>query len=179
MKYCPNPECPGQPQPGIASEFVDGALRCSDCDTPLVRETELPESMRRPLEPREDDAGAFEADDTGTGGEALDESTEAPDPDAWVPVEAGLYAQEAHIARGILENEGIEVLVVEENLASVLPFFVISGQGARVCVRRTDLERAEEVLKTAETGALAVTEDSEEAGATKTSPEAGAEPTPG
>jgi hypothetical protein len=54
---------------------------------------------------------------------------------------------EAEMARGLLESEGIEAIVLNENTSSVLPFGdAIASLRPYVVVADEDLERARELL---------------------------------
>jgi hypothetical protein len=54
---------------------------------------------------------------------------------------------EAEMVRGLLESEGVEAIVLNENTSSVLPFGdAIASLRPYVVVADDDLERAKEVL---------------------------------
>ena len=139
MKYCPNPECPGQPKPGVRPEFVDSAYVCSDCGTPLVYASEFPE--QRPSGHRDEHETDVEA-----AGDEL-ESTEGVDD--WVPVDIRLRGAAALIARGRLGDAGIEAVVPDESATSDFPSLTSATEGAPVFVHERDLSRAREVLAAA------------------------------
>jgi len=55
---------------------------------------------------------------------------------------------EAHMARSKLESEGIPAVVTNENTAYIYPLYATTPLGSvDVLVRRSDLERAREVLR--------------------------------
>lgn len=62
-----------------------------------------------------------------------------------VKVAAFLDVNEAYLAKGLLENEGIEVLLFDEHSAVVVytPFAV---GGLRLMVKESDLARAKNIL---------------------------------
>lgn len=65
--------------------------------------------------------------------------------DKLVQVAAFFDLAEAHILKGLLESEGLEVFLFDEQAAAFAPLVV---GGVRLMVREPDLERARELLKT-------------------------------
>ncbi len=61
-------------------------------------------------------------------------------------------AAEAHFARGLLEAEGIDAVVIDENLTTLNPLLTGAIGGVRLQVRESDAERAMQVLGQAEAG---------------------------
>ena len=60
-----------------------------------------------------------------------------------------LDPNEAHIFRGLLENEGIEAFVYHERSATIMP---ITVSGVQVAVREKDLELARSLLEEIRSG---------------------------
>lgn len=61
-----------------------------------------------------------------------------------VVIASFLNPNEAHIFRGMLENEGIEAFVYHERSATIMP---ITVGGIQVAVREKDLEIARSLLE--------------------------------
>ena len=68
-------------------------------------------------------------------------------PDDWVEVRSCAWLHEAEFLRSVLESGGIESMIPDEQTHGVLPLAPMLG-GVRVLVRRSDLDRAEELLTT-------------------------------
>ena len=146
MKYCPNPDCPGQPRPGVRPEFIDEAVVCSDCGTPLLYAALPPEAEGANPAPDEADA-----EDAGT----LEEVGDPELPEDWVVLERGVSGLESDVARGLLEAEGIEVSYHPVSSNSSFPGLPGFPRARRLFVRAPDLERARQVLAAAKAGAAA------------------------
>lgn len=78
---------------------------------------------------------------------------------------------EAEIARGLLEAEGIEAVLQDEPLASLLPPVAFANGGLALKVAQDELERAREILAPPAEGDVQP-EPEPEAGGTLTAPEA-------
>jgi hypothetical protein len=154
VKYCPNPDCPGQPHPGVRPEFVDTAYRCSDCGTPLVSSPPAPpaDPADAPWHARDDygSSAAAGADEPDT----RDEDSDEPAPD-WVVVDHVMVSTEAWVACGLLESEGLEVQVRGARDITSLSGLTQAPRGVRLFVHRADLERAQEALDRAKADAAA------------------------
>ena len=50
MPYCPNPECPFRKRFGESAEYNQGAITCSDCNTALVADDPLGETVNQKKE---------------------------------------------------------------------------------------------------------------------------------
>jgi|GEM_PF-927344 len=66
-----------------------------------------------------------------------------------VVVASFLNPNEAHIFRGLLENEGIEAFVYHERSATIMP---ITVGGIQVAVRERDLDMARSLLEEIRSG---------------------------
>ena len=64
----------------------------------------------------------------------------------WVVVRRCFRLSEALVVRSILEADGLDVLIPDENLLGAEPGAETALGGARVMVRSTDLERARGIL---------------------------------
>ena len=65
--------------------------------------------------------------------------------DKFVTLRTFFDATEAHIIKGLLESEGIEVYLLDEHSAAYV-YTPIAVGGMRLVVRQSDIEMAEEVL---------------------------------
>jgi hypothetical protein len=146
MKYCPNPDCPGQPKPGVRPEFIDEAVVCSDCGTPLLYAALPPEAEGANPAPDEADA-----EDAGT----LEEVGDPELPEDWVVLDRNVLGVEAAVARGLLEAEGIGVSAYPPRPNSSFPGLPGFPRSARLFVHAPDLERARQVLAAARAEAAA------------------------
>ena len=63
-----------------------------------------------------------------------------------LPVETFWDATEAHLARGALEEAGIDCVVADDNAATMMPLHVGAIGGVKLLVRESDLARARKVL---------------------------------
>ncbi len=61
-----------------------------------------------------------------------------------VTVATFFNASEAYIIKGLLESEGIEAMIFDENAAAYTP--IVIG-GVRLVVRQSDLEKAKKILE--------------------------------
>lgn len=68
-------------------------------------------------------------------------------PDDWVEVRNCAWLHEAEFIRSVLESGGIESMIPDEQTHGVLPLAPMLG-GVRVLVRRSDVDRAKELLTT-------------------------------
>lgn len=68
----------------------------------------------------------------------------------WVQVRNCRWVHEAQFLKSVLESEGIEALIPDEHMLSVQSLYVTALGGVRLMVRPDDLERAAEVLSSAE-----------------------------
>lgn len=66
-------------------------------------------------------------------------------PDSLVTLRHSLQLPEAHLLQGVLEGEGIEVFLQDENLSAL---YGSALGGVRLQVHQTDLVRAAEILAT-------------------------------
>ncbi len=66
-----------------------------------------------------------------------------------VVVASFLNPNEAHIFRGLLENEGIEAFVYHDRSATIMP---ITIGGVQVAVRERDLDKARSLLEEIQSG---------------------------
>jgi DNA-directed RNA polymerase subunit RPC12/RpoP len=67
--------------------------------------------------------------------------------DQLVTVVSFFYPNEAGVPRSLLESEGIECFIFDENTISVHPFYSNAIGGIRLQVRESDAQRAAEILK--------------------------------
>lgn len=74
----------------------------------------------------------------------------ASDDGGWVEVYRGTALHEAHFVRSLLESEGIDVLITGEHSVAVQPFLGVMPGGIPVLVRAPDLQRARELLDSAD-----------------------------
>jgi Putative prokaryotic signal transducing protein len=68
----------------------------------------------------------------------------------WVVIRNCFWLQEADVLRSVLEGNGVEVLIPDENLLSAVPYYGTVLGGVRVMVQSKDLRRAREILKAME-----------------------------
>lgn len=73
-------------------------------------------------------------------------SREPEMPEPILPVETFWDATEAHLARGALEEAGIDSVVADDNAVAVMPLHVGAIGGVKLLVRESDLARARKVL---------------------------------
>ncbi|OGP60309.1 MAG: hypothetical protein A2V67_07005 [Deltaproteobacteria bacterium RBG_13_61_14] len=66
--------------------------------------------------------------------------------ETWATIATFFRPIDAHLACSHLEAAGIEALILDENTASINPFYSIAIGGCRVQVREKELTRAQEVL---------------------------------
>ncbi len=116
--------------PECGVEYREGFSRCSECDVPLV---DAP-----PAKPQ---------------------ALGAPGP-AWVEVASYTTAEEAHLAQGLLADEGIAAEVVDRHVV-LNPFPQVDEAEVLLLVAPADAERADAVLAEAEAGEDAIPEDTE------------------
>jgi hypothetical protein len=64
----------------------------------------------------------------------------------WVEVRSCNWLHEAQFLKSLLESAGIEVLIPDEYLLGVQPFYAPALGGVRVRVPSDDLERAVELI---------------------------------
>jgi hypothetical protein len=64
----------------------------------------------------------------------------------WVEVRSCNWLHEAQFLKSLLESAGIEVLIPDEYVLGVQPFYAAALGGVRVLVRHGDLERAAELI---------------------------------
>lgn len=69
-------------------------------------------------------------------------------PNELVQISRFLISSDAHILRGLLETEGIYVVVIDELFASNLPIYPALLDGIKVFVPFKDFERAKEITLT-------------------------------
>jgi hypothetical protein len=76
----------------------------------------------------------------------------APDDREWVELNRCTLLHEAQFIRSLLESEGIDVLITGEHSVAVQPFLGVMPGAIPVLVRAADLERARELIDSAEEG---------------------------
>jgi hypothetical protein len=64
----------------------------------------------------------------------------------WIIILTFTYPHEAHLAKGKLESEGIEVQITDEMTVQVHNFYSNAIGGVKLLVRETDLQRANQIL---------------------------------
>jgi len=64
----------------------------------------------------------------------------------WITILTFTYPHEAHLAKGKLESEGIEVQITDELTVQVHNFYSNAIGGVKLLVRETDLQRANQIL---------------------------------
>jgi hypothetical protein len=64
----------------------------------------------------------------------------------WITILTFTYPHEAHLAKGKLESEGIEVQIADEMTVQVNNFYSNAIGGVKLKVRKTDLQRANHIL---------------------------------
>jgi len=74
-------------------------------------------------------------------------------PGDWVAVRTCITIFEAFVLSSVLEASEIECLLPDESLLGARPELALALGGARVLVRREDLERAAEALRVVADGA--------------------------
>jgi len=65
----------------------------------------------------------------------------------WQVLDSYIYPQDAHMAKGYLESEGIEVLLKDELTAQVNNFYSNAIGGVKLLIRAEDYELGIETLK--------------------------------
>ena len=65
----------------------------------------------------------------------------------WTVIITFIYPHEAHLAKGVLESEGLDVQIKDEMTAQVNNFYSTAIGGVKLLVRQEDAERAYNVLK--------------------------------
>lgn len=68
----------------------------------------------------------------------------------WVVVRSCSWLQEAEFVKSLLESEGLDVQIPDEYAVGVNPGYTNMLGGVRVLVHSDQLERANEVLRSAE-----------------------------
>jgi len=69
--------------------------------------------------------------------------------DNWTIIITFIYPHEAHLAKGVLEMDGFEVLIRDEMTAQVNNFYSTAIGGVKLLVREEDAKNACELLKEA------------------------------
>jgi hypothetical protein len=64
----------------------------------------------------------------------------------WVTLKSFNTTIEAHLARGMLESEGVEAVIRDEHTISIRPYLSQALGGVRLDVLEEDFERARELL---------------------------------
>lgn len=67
----------------------------------------------------------------------------------WTIIITFIYPHEAHLAKGVLESEEVEVLLKDELTAQVNNFYSTAIGGVKLLVKEEDRERAQEILERA------------------------------
>jgi len=116
--------------PECGAEYREGFATCSDCGVALT------------------DAAPAESRPPG-----------APGPE-WVDVASYTTAEEAHLAKGLLEEQGIAAEVVDRHVV-MNPFPAVDEAEVLLLVAPEDAARADAVLAQAEAGEDALAEDAE------------------
>jgi hypothetical protein len=116
--------------PQCGVEYREGFVRCSDCGVLLV--TTPPDEPGPPAKP---------------GAE-------------WVEAASYSTVEEARLARGLLEEQGVPAEVVDRHVV-LNPFPQVDEAGVLLLVPPEAAERARDVLARAEAGEDRLTEDSE------------------
>ena len=116
--------------PECGVEYREGFARCSDCGVALVNQP--PPGAGQPSEP-------------------------GPE---WVEVAGYTTVEEARLAQGLLEEQGIAAEVMDKQVV-LNPFPQVDEAEVLLLVAPSDLERADSVLAEAEAGRDALPEDSE------------------
>jgi len=118
--------------PECGAEFREGFTRCSECGVLLVNEP--PPETEQPAEP-------------------------GPE---WVEVAGYTTVEEARLAQGLLEEQGIPAEVVDKHVV-LNPFPQVDEAEVLLLVAPADLDRADAVLAEAEAGRDALPEDADTA----------------
>ena len=118
--------------PECGAEFREGFTRCSECGVLLVNEP--PPGTEQPAEP-------------------------GPE---WVEVAGYTTVEEARLAQGLLEEQGIPAEVVDKHVV-LNPFPQVDEAEVLLLVAPADLDRADAVLAEAEAGRDALPEDADTA----------------
>jgi hypothetical protein len=74
----------------------------------------------------------------------------APEGTGWVELRRCTVLHEAQFVRSLLESEGIDAVITGEHSVAVQPFLGVMPGAIPVLVRAADLERARELLDSAE-----------------------------
>src|SRR3989304_9322728 len=64
----------------------------------------------------------------------------------WITILAFTYPHEAHLAKGKLESEGIDVQIKDEMTVQVHNFYSNAIGGVKLLVHKTDFKRANQIL---------------------------------
>jgi hypothetical protein len=116
--------------PECGAEYREGFTRCSECGVTLV--SQPPPKTDRPAEP-------------------------GPE---WVEVAGYTTVEEAHLAQGLLQEQGIAAEVMDKQVV-LNPFPQVDEGEVLLLVAPSDLERADAVLAEAEAGGDTLPEDAE------------------
>lgn len=119
--------------PRCGVEYREGFSHCSDCGVTLV--STPPKEVERP---------------TGPGGE-------------WVEIASYRTAEEARLAQGLLQEQGIPAEVVDKHVV-LNPFPQVDEAQVLLLVPPEEADRADEVLARAEAGEDLLPEDVEPEG---------------
>jgi hypothetical protein len=127
--------------PECGAEYREGFTRCSECGVALVNEP--PPGTEQPPEP-------------------------GPE---WVEVAGYTTVEEARLAQGLLQEQGIPAEVVDKHVV-LNPFPQVDEAEVLLLVAPADLDRADAVLAEAEAGQDALAEDAD-TGSEETDKESG------
>ncbi len=72
-----------------------------------------------------------------------------PDDDALIVISSYLRSEEAGMLRGLLESAGIVAVLRDEMVSAVNPFMQSAIGGVKLAVRAADVERAQEIIRSA------------------------------
>ncbi len=82
----------------------------------------------------------------------------------WAVVRTCLRLPEAELVKSILESEGVEAFLPDEHLLGLEPGAETVFGGARVLVRESDLDRAQQILSAMEQAGDGVDDSPDDAG---------------
>lgn len=68
------------------------------------------------------------------------------DAEEFVVARVFTFRHEAEIARGMLEADGIEVVIAADDCGGLRPFLGAASGGARLLIRRSDVQKANSLL---------------------------------
>ena len=68
----------------------------------------------------------------------------------WVEVRSCAWLHEAHFLTSVLDSAGIDSLIPDEHTLGIQPLYGPALGGVRILVRAEDLERARELLNSAD-----------------------------